>query len=332
MPEFRKDPVVDRWVILATDRAKRPQQDAREKSDLVMGPCPFCAGNEAMTPPAVLTYDSDGPQSKIATWSVRVVPNKYPAVTDAGGWMEQSNTIYQTAAGLGAHEVVIEAPEHVVSMAMLDENQFERILNAYRDRIMQLQTDSRWRSTLIYKNQGADAGATLEHVHSQLIALPLVPKALQEEVEGAKNYHARTGSCIYCAVVDEEIRAGSRIVAESGRFIVFCPHASRFPYETWILPKQHASRFDSGSAEDYRDLARLLRDTLVRLERSLGNLSLNYLIHSNPSDEIATDYYHWHLEILPKVSKVGGFEWGSGIYINSVAPEHAARHLRDLRL
>jgi len=327
MPEFRKDPVVDRWVILAADRAKRPQHHAGKNEPAGTDPCPFCAGNETMTPPAVLTYNLD---PNIGTWSVRVVPNKYPAVVDEGGWTGHSDSIYQTMNGLGVHEVVIEAPEHVVNMGTLNERQLEQILHAYRDRIVQLQNDQRWRSILVYKNHGAEAGATLEHTHSQLIALPVVPRAIQEEIDGAKKYHDAYGGCVYCAIIDQEIGAQSRIVAETGRFIVFCPYAARFPYETWILPKQHAPRFEYGSKEDYIGLARSLRETLIRLNCRLENPPFNYLIRSNPLDEITDPYCHWHMEILPKLSQVAGFEWGSGAYINSVAPEDAARHLREV--
>jgi UDPglucose--hexose-1-phosphate uridylyltransferase len=237
--------------------------------------------------------------------------------------------MYQTMSGLGAHEVIIESPEHVVNMETLSEKQLEQVFHAYRDRILQLQNDKRWRSILIYKNQGVEAGATLEHIHSQLIALPIVPRAIQEEIDGAKNYHDAYGGCAYCMMMNQEMGAQSRMVAQNGRFIIFCPYASRFPYEIWILPKQHRPRFEYGSKEDYIDLARSLRETLIRLSRGFKNPPFNYLIHSSPLDETANPYSHWHMEILPKVSQVGGFEWGSGAYINSVAPEEAARHLRE---
>jgi UDPglucose--hexose-1-phosphate uridylyltransferase len=207
-----------------------------------------------------------------------------------------------------------------------------RSFHAYRDRIVHLRNDKRWRCILIYKNHGAQAGATLEHSHSQLIALPAVPKAVHEELEGAKAFHDANKRCIYCAIIDWEIGDRSRIVAENELFIAFCPYTPRFPYETWILPKQHAPCFELGSKEDYAELARSLRETLIRLNRRLENPPFNYLIHSNPLDEAANPYYHWHIEILPKLSQVGGFEWGSGAYINSVAPEDAAHQLREVTL
>ena len=331
MPEFRKDPVIDRWVIIATQRAKRPQRGAGQNETAGTEPCPFCAGNEAMTPPPVLTYKADSPDFHVAAWSLRVVPNRYPALVDEGTWTEQPYSIYKTMKGLGVHEVIIEAPEHVVNMGTLDEKRLEQVFHAYRDRIIQLQKDQRWRSILIYKNHGAEAGATLDHIHSQLIALPTVPKAIEEEVDGAKKYHDAHGSCIYCAMIDQEIGDQNRIVAESDRFIVFCPYASRFPYETWILPKQHAPCFELALKDDYADLARSLRGLLIRLNRRFEDPPFNYFIHTNSWDEAANAYYHWHMELLPKLSQAAGFEWGSGAYINSVAPEEAARHLRDVR-
>ena len=331
MPEFRKDPVVDRWVIISTERAKRPQYDARNTEQEQADPCPFCAGNEAMTPPAVLTYPADKTHSHAANWSVRVVPNKYPAVVEEGSWIRQSDGIYESMSGLGVHEVVIESPEHVVNVETLSETRLEKILHVYRDRILTLRSDKRWRCILIYKNQGAQAGATLEHIHSQLIALPAVPKEVLEEIKGAKSYHECNGRCVHCEMISQEIRDRRRLVAEGERFIVLCPYASRFPYETWIIPKQHASSFQSGSTEDFSDLASSLRTTLIRLNQRLKNPPFNYIIHSSPLDETENAYYHWHIEILPKLTQAAGFEWGSGAHINSVAPEDAARLLREVR-
>ncbi|HTN71204.1 MAG TPA: galactose-1-phosphate uridylyltransferase [Methylomirabilota bacterium] len=328
MPEFRKDPVVDRWVIISTERAKRPQDHAGNNEQEQTDSCPFCAGNEAMTPPAVLTYPADEAHPSNTTWAVRVVPNKYPALVDEGSWKRQTG-IYESMSGLGVHEVIIESPEHVVNVAMLSETELEKVLHAYRDRMATLRNDKRWRAILIYKNQGAQAGATLEHIHSQLIALPAVPKEVFEEVTGAKVYHSSHGRCVYCDMINEEIGGAGRLVAEDEWFVALCPFASRFPYETWILPRQHASSFESGSNGDFTALARSLRATLIRLNRRLENPPFNYIIHSSPLDETENAYHHWHIEILPKLTQVAGFEWGSGSYINTVAPEDAARLLRE---
>ena len=323
MPEFRKDPTVDRWVIIATERAKRPVH--REASDTAL--CPFCAGNESLTPPEVLVFRDQSDPSGLPNWTVRVVPNKYPALVPDGSRLETTSENYEARIGTGAHEVIIESPHHVTDVTLLSESQFGAVLRAYRSRIMELRTDKRFRYILIYKNQGTEAGATLEHVHSQLIAMPMIPKLILEEIETAKNYYQANRRCVFCDVIRQET-AGERFVSENARYLVICPFAPRFPYETWILPKQHASLFERSTQQDDVDLARILRETLIRLNRSLGSPAFNYFIHSNALDQGENNTYHWHIEIIPKLIQVGGFEWGSGSYINTVTPEQSARSLR----
>ena len=323
MPEFRKDPTVDRWVIIATERAKRPVH--REASDTAL--CPFCAGNESLTPPEVLVFRDQSDPSGLPNWTVRVVPNKYPALVPDGSRLETTGENYEARIGTGAHEVIIESPHHVTDVTLLSESQFGAVLRAYRNRIMELRTDKRFRYILIYKNQGTEAGATLEHVHSQLIAMPMIPKLILEEIETAKNYYQANRRCVFCDVIRQET-ASERFVSGNARYLVICPFAPRFPYETWILPKQHASLFERNTQPDDVDLARILRETLIRLNRSLGSPAFNYFIHSNPLDQGENNTYHWHMEIIPKLIQVGGFEWGSGSYINTVTPEQSARSLR----
>ena len=323
MPEFRKDPTVDRWVIIATERAKRPVH--REASDTAL--CPFCAGNESLTPPEVLVFRDQSDPSGLPNWTVRVVPNKYPALVPDGSRLETTNEIYEARSGTGTHEVIVESPHHVTDVTLLSESQFGAVLRAYRSRIMELRTDKRFRYILIYKNQGTEAGATLEHVHSQLIAMPMIPKLILEEIATAKNYYQANRRCVFCDVIRQET-AGERFVSENARYLVICPFAPRFPYETWILPKQHASLFERSTQQDDVDLARILRETLIRLNRSLGSPAFNYFIHSNALDQGENNTYHWHIEIIPKLIQVGGFEWGSGSYINTVTPEQSARSLR----
>jgi UDPglucose--hexose-1-phosphate uridylyltransferase len=263
---------------------------------------------------------------------VRVVPNKYPAVVKDDTAVTRSDGFYQATRAVGVHEVIIEAPDHVNRMARLGDQQIAAVLCSYRDRMLDLQKDPRWRYILIYKNQGALAGATLEHVHSQLIALPEIPQTVIEEMNGARRYFDSLGRCVYCAIVQQELGDGKRLIAESERFIAFCPYAARFPYETWIVPKLHAPFFERTGAAGYDELARCLREVLIRLDRALDNPSLNYVIHSTPCAEPASAYHHWHFEILPKVTQVAGFEWGSGSFINPVAPEDAARRMRAVVL
>jgi UDPglucose--hexose-1-phosphate uridylyltransferase len=332
MPEFRKDPVLERWIIIAAERAKRPQSRLTPVQATQTGACPFCPGNESMTPPAVLVLANDEPPHREASWSVRVVPNKYPALVSQGDSLSLFDGLYRSMNGAGVHEVIIESPSHVIEMSALGEADIERVLRAYRQRILDLRTGSRWRYALIYKNQGAEAGATLAHSHSQITALPMVPKEPREEIEAARKFFASTGRCVYCDIVRRESEIGERIVMENDRFIAYCPFASRVACETWIVPKRHSSCFESGSREDLIDLARALRETLIRLGARFDQPPFNYFLHNNPLSEPQNDFYHWHLEILPKLHHVAGFEWGSGCYMNPLAPENAARQLREIAL
>jgi UDPglucose--hexose-1-phosphate uridylyltransferase len=329
MPEFRKEPISDRWVIISTERAKRPVDHGSTGEVSDAGACPFCAGHETMTPPEILVLHSESEPPNSRQWSVRVVPNKYPALVRDGSGIQIVDELYAAQAGIGAHEVIIESPSHLTDMALLSDKQFETILRAYSDRITDLRGDRKLRCVLIYKNQGPEAGATLEHVHSQLIGLPMVPKQVLEEIGAAKTYYASKKRCVFCDVIGNETKGRERFVIENDRFVVVCPFAPRFPYETWILPKRHASFFERNTQEDNFDLARILRETLRRLNHCLGNPPFNYVIHSNPLDQDGNDYYHWHIEILPKLIQVGGFEWGSGFYINTVTPEQSASLLRQ---
>lgn len=330
MPEFRKDPVVERWVIIAGERANRPQDKPQRVPTKDTAICPFCAGNESMTPPPVLVLASDDASLGVASWSVRVVPNKYPALLGYEDSAPRVDGLYHSMNAAGVHEVVIESPKHVTDLAALGEREIERVLYSYQQRIIHLRGDPRWRYALIYKNQGAEAGATLSHGHSQITALPIVPKEPEEEFEAAKNHYACSGRCVYCHIVQRESENGARIVAESDRFIVFCPFASRVAGETWILPKSHSACFDAAAKADLRALSHSLREALLRLSRRFHEPPLNYFLHSNPLHETNNSYYHWHLEILPKLQYVAGFELGSGFYMNSLAPEDAARLLRDV--
>ena len=330
MPELRKDPIVGRWVIIATDRARRPTDFIRERVQIRgSGFCPFCYGNESKTPPEVLAYRSDGSQPNKAGWTLRVVPNKFPALGIEGTLNRQGEGLYDKMNGIGAHEVIIETPEHRTTMAALPAEQIESVLWAYRDRIVDLKKDTRFKYMLIFKNFGDAAGASLEHTHSQLIALPVVPKRVQEEVTGARDYYAYKERCLFCDMIRQEFSSGVRLVAENEKFFALCPFAPRFPFELWIVPKDHQSSFEESSRTEFRHLAALLKDMLGRLEAVLDHPAYNYIIHTSPVPDGVNDYYHWHLEIMPKLTKVAGFEWGTGFYINPTSPEESAKFLRE---
>jgi UDPglucose--hexose-1-phosphate uridylyltransferase len=285
-----------------------------------------------MTPPEVWASRMSNTAADAPGWSVRVVPNKFPALDCESTWQESSDSIHETRPGLGAHEVIIESPDHVVNLGDLDDDRLIDVLTAYRARLRAYRQDRRWRYLLIYKNQGDRAGATLEHVHSQLIALPDMPREASDEIAGSKGHYAATGRCIYCESIEQEIALGHRLVFNHDRFVALCPFAPRFAYETWILPKTHGAVFEQISEQENGAFARALSEAIARVNHGLGNPPFNYFIHSLPTDEAAADHYHWHLEILPQISRAAGFEWGTGSHINPVAPEDAAKLLRDVAL
>jgi UDPglucose--hexose-1-phosphate uridylyltransferase len=320
-------------VIIAVDRAKRPSDFVRQPV-VPKGPrsCPLCPGSEHKTPPEVLAYrQNGGPNSP--GWTLRVVPNKFPALRVEGNLNRQGQGIYDKMNGVGAHEVVIEGPAHDLDLADLPVEHLVEVLKAYRERMVDLHRDRRFRYVLIFKNHGAGAGATLEHTHTQLIATPIIPKILMEELEGARRYHELKERCVFCDIIQQDTadHNGRRVVVMNDRFLTVEPFAPRFPFETWILPRRHDSSFQVVQDEDeFLDLARILKDTLGRLNRALDRPPFNFVIHTAPVTEGELEYFHWHLEIMPVLTRVAGFEIGSGFYINPTPPEDAAQYLREL--
>ncbi len=329
MPELRKDPITGRWVIIATDRAKRPSDFVRERVEIHgSGFCPFCNGNETKTPPEIIAYRSDGSSRNAPGWSLRVVPNKFPALGIEGGLKRQGEGLFDKMNGLGAHEVIIETPDHHKTLAMLPERQIEDVLWAYRDRLLDLKKDRRFKYIMIFKNHGEAAGASLEHTHSQLIALPVVPKRVREEVDGARDYFNYKERCIFCDIIRQESESGVRVIADGSEFIAVAPFAPRFPFEIWIMPKTHLSAFEDAQKQEFEQLAVILKDMLMRLDKVLDYPAYNFIIHTSPIPETPNEHYHWHIEIMPKLTKVAGFEWGTGFHINPTPPEESAKFLR----
>jgi UDPglucose--hexose-1-phosphate uridylyltransferase len=331
VPELRKDPVTGRWVIISTDRARRPGDFSRESAVIKGGSfCPFCPGNESKTPPEILAYrPSERSQRDASGWNLRVVPNKFPALGIEGDLDRQADGMFDKMSGIGAHEVVIETPNHMETLATMPVKRVEDVLWAFRDRILDLKQDRRFKYIMVFKNHGEPAGASLEHPHSQLIALPILPKQVVEELEGAKRYFANKERCIYCDIIRQEMEARVRIAAENQDFITISPYAPRFPFETWILPKRHESVFENSPSHFYENLACMLRTMLIKSIHVLDNPPYNLVLHTSPIQENTNDYYHWHLEIIPKLTKTAGFEWGTGFYINPTPPEEAAKFLRE---
>lgn len=333
MPELRKDPIVGRWVIISTDRAKRPTDFTRTHVTLKGGFCPFCYGQESKTPPEILAYrPTNGgppPQRDTPGWTVRVVPNKFPALQVEGNSQRQAEGMFDKMNGLGAHEVIIESPEHFSTLAGMPEKRIEDMLWAFRDRIVDLKKDKRLKYILIFKNHGEQAGATMEHGHAQLIALPIIPKYASEELDGSRQYYIYKERCIFCDIIRQELENPVRIVDENDEIVTLAPFAPRFPFETWILPKRHESSFENSSSHVFESLAKAIKRLLMKADIVLDKPAYNLVLHSAPLEDSGNEFYHWHFEFMPKLTKTAGFEWGTGFYINPTPPEESAKFLSE---
>lgn len=330
MPELRKDPVIGRWVIISTERGRRPSDFVHIREQKRGGFCPFCPGNEDKTPPEIFAVRPSGSSPNTPGWSLRVVPNKYPALRVEGELNRRGEGIYDMMNGIGAHEVIIETPDHQKTLGDLDTTVIQETFKVFRERILDLRKDTRLKYVMVFKNHGAEAGASLEHSHSQLIATPIIPKTVIEEMEGARKYFGFKERCIYCDIIRQELKDGLRLVYEEEQFLAIEPFAPRFPFETWILPKRHASHFEASTDEILRHLALTLKVVLQKINRALQDPPYNFVLHTSPMQEDHLDYYHWHIEFMPKLTRVAGFEWGTGFYINPTRPEDAAKYLGEI--
>jgi len=328
MPELRKDPITGDWVLLAPERTGRPTDFETDTAHRPSGrpeDCPFCPGNEAMTPPEVFRVAIGG---KAEGWQIRVVPNKFPAVA-SGTVGEPGGGLLERLDGVGIHEVVIENPDHGASLATLPAPAVEDVLRVYQSRFRAIEKDGRLPYVLLFKNHGAHAGATLEHGHSQLIALPVVPPRPRRELEGARAHFSEGNRCIFCGIIEGE-KEGPRLVAGNEDFVALAPFASRFAWEVWLLPQRHRARFTDATEAELASLARILKSTLASLDETLGLPPYNLSVQSAPFGDGSDPYYHWHVEVAPRLSRLAGFEWATGSYINATPPEEAARKLREI--
>lgn len=342
MPEIRKDPVFGRWVIIASERSLRPNQ-FRETGGGKAGHCPFCPGYEAETPPSIYTLpakkEASGPgdtmphgvpgsskagRGKASDWRLRVVRNKYPALEPEGDTINRVEGIYDLMDGTGFHEVVIETPRHSQQLEEMPVPRIADLLKTYILRVKAIKKDRRIKYVMVFKNHGASAGASISHPHSQIIAMPMAPIRVVQEITGAGDYRRDRGSCVFCDIVKAEVAGKKRVVGESGDFLAVAPYASRFSFEIWILPKKHLSHFENADLALMPGLAGVLKGVLGKLKRSLSGPAYNLIVHTMPVQDPETKHYHWHIEIMPKMSMVAGFEWGTGFYINTVSPEDAA--------
>jgi UDPglucose--hexose-1-phosphate uridylyltransferase len=339
MAELRKDSLLDRWVLIAEERAARPQEFDDRPVVRRTGHCPFCEGSEAETPHEVLALREPGAQHDGRGWRIRVIPNKYPAV-NLGPLPQASvsstptaDKLFQQASADGVHEVIIESPRHVTTAGELSDAETAAVLGVYQARLRTLRAEAAERGlryVQIFRNVGEAAGASIEHLHSQLIGLPSVPPLIADELQAATQHFAHTGRCPWCDFAAAEQAAQARVVEMIPGFILICPYASRFPYEMQLLPRGHSADFDSTNAGQLTEAAGLLRRGLARLERVCDPASYNCVLHTAPFGGVETAYFHWHIEILPRLVKAAGFEWGTGVHINPVSPERAAAELRSV--
>jgi len=340
MPQLRKDPIIGRWVIISTERAKRPDQFASSLQEPPEKFCPFCEGQESHTPPEIYAVRRPGTLPNKEGWQVRVVPSISPFLRIEGELERQGKGVYDLMNGIGAHEIIVETNKHIANMADLSEEEISLVLGAYINRISDLERDIRFKYVLIFKNYGWSAGGgRIRHSRSQLIATPVNPKRVKEELAGSQHYYEHHERCIFCDLIKQELRDKERLVLDVDGFIAIVPFASRFPFEVWILPKRHSCDFVNLGEKEKRDLARILKLVLLKIKVGLNDPPYNYILHNAPFRRAKAGYwktieydYHWHIEIMPRLTRVAGFEWGTGFYICPILPEDCAKFLREVNV
>jgi UDPglucose--hexose-1-phosphate uridylyltransferase len=331
MPELRYNVITREWVIIATERAKRPDQFIKEKKSRPPAPafvadCPFCPGNEKMTPPQTyIVPDTD-------SWRVRVTPNKFAALSSRGDLRRSLAGVRRMVTGVGIHEVIVETPDHSKTTALLHDRDVEIIIETYLNRFKFASSDPRVEQITIFKNHGEAAGTSLEHPHSQMIATPVITTQLRDRMFNALNHYDEFGECIFCRVMGQELKESVRVVLETEHFVSFIPYAALTPFSILIMPRSHMACFAEMNDAEAADLARNLRRTLAKLYYGLENPDFNYVIRTGPTEFTGVKYYHWYVSIIPRLTKMAGFELGSGMFINVSLPEENASYLRGVKV
>ncbi len=343
MSELRHDPVQKRWVIIAAERVMRPHDFPKPTLETrQVRTCPFCWGNEDKTPPEIFSIRPDNSAPNTPGWNLRVIPNKFPALKVEGAINRMGLGLYDKMDGIGAHEVIIETPDHNAHLGEMPKEHVVNIFKVFRDRIADLHKDQRLRYVLIFKNYGEPAGASLAHPHTQLIATPITPRTVAAELESARDHYLAKERCLFCDIINQEVALKERIVLSTDKYIAICPYASRFPFEIWLLPRQHLYDFSLLNDEDISSLTDAMQVILHRLRVSLDDPPYNFVLHTSPNYNVPRpgrpNYWqtlpydwHWHFEIIPRLTKVAGFEWGTGFYINPTPPEVAAEFLTKVQ-
>lgn len=330
MSELRQNFATKEWVVIATERARRPEEMAnkRERKPVssFVPSCPFCPGNEKLTPPEVMRV----PASMDVPWRARVVPNKFAALSRE---VQPTRTVHRsrrTVNGFGIHDVIVETPDHSQVMALMSDSYVAEILGIYKTRYDQISLDPRIALITIFKNHGLDAGTSLEHPHSQIIATPVISLQVRERFQQASRHFDDFGECMFCQALEEELQEQTRIVMVSEYFVALELYASAAPFSTHIYPRRHMASFADASALELNDLARMLRKMLAKLYYGLADPDFNFTIRSAPAESVGVKYFHWYLSVIPRLTRVAGFELGSGMFINTVLPEAAAEFLRKV--
>lgn len=331
MPEIRQNIATQEWVVIATERAKRPEDFIRTHENkkvlsAYVETCPFCPVNEHLAPPETFSL-----KDKAGKWLVRSIPNKFSALSSDGELVHQEEGIKRRMIGVGIHEVIIETSKHNLTTALLNDQQVGNILKIYKHRYLEALNDKRVESVIIFKNHGPAAGTSLEHPHSQIIATPVVPSQIRTRIEKAMRYYDDRRRCVFCEMINEEIKLQERIISESSDFVAFIPYAALSPFHIWILPKRHISCFPQIDEAEMMDLACLLKIILKKIYLGLDNPDFNYVIRSLPGQVKKNAYFHCYISVIPRVTKTAGFELGSGMFINTALPEKSAEFLRNIK-
>jgi UDPglucose--hexose-1-phosphate uridylyltransferase len=341
MPELRKDPIIGRWVIISTERARRPDQFSSQAQDNPPEkPCVFCEGQESHTPSEIYAIRPKHPAPNSPGWDLRVVPSIAPFLRIEGDLDRRGKGMYDLMNAIGAHEIIVETNQHIANMADLPPEQITRVISCYIDRLVDLEKDERFKYVLFFKNHGWSAGGgRVRHSRSQLIATPVNPKRVKEELLGARQYYDYHERCIFCDMIKQELEVRERLILDIDGFIAMVPFACRFPFEVWILPKRHSCDFAKLDMEARENLGKVMKIVLSKIKNGLHDPPYNYIIHTAPFRRPKVGYwqsidvdYHWHIEIMPRLTRVAGFEWGTGFYICPLPPESAAKFLQEVQV
>ncbi|MBI3592759.1 MAG: galactose-1-phosphate uridylyltransferase [Nitrospirae bacterium] len=340
MHELRKDPLLSKWIVVLKD-SKQPEFYIEENKGYPLhapedsSSCILCLGKEHATPPEIFAIRKGSAQPNSPDWLTRVIPERNPVFQIEGDLGRRGVGMYDKMNSIGANEIIIESPDHNTQSEDMGITQMSNVIATYRNRISELEKDPRFRYTLVYKSCGKTAGELYSHPHSLLVATPVIPKGIKDELDGAKAYFYYKERCIFCDIINEELGAGERVIMDTSHFIAFTPFASRFSFEYWILPKKHNCAFQDISNEEMEDLSLILTTTIKKMRRLLKNPPYDYVIHTAPNRMPRKDHwhtlgddFHWHIEVMPQLLTKSGFEWGSGFHILTTSPEDAAAYLR----